>query len=285
MKINDGGAARRLDEIRRQVGGEELRAFVLPPPAGRIDADLNTLDEIVSLNDPNGSGILIHAGRPVFAYIRDHTGMRYPDDPKGRKKIHFTFCHALREMQKNGRWQRYRLTNRDDDRYLVDIDNGKELDGQTLYPCQYCLGEVRYHCYNQDLIKLQKDKIIQSFKAKEAFRLLWHYFDVFRQRTRNLPLATHPTGYIYNFPKISRGYRESRNYTCEECGVRATSPWHNKLFDTHHVDGNKSKNIYDNLRCLCKLCHSRQPKHEHYRISPEHQGIIENLRQEQGITS
>ena len=284
MKIDNASITRRLDEIRRQVGGKP-HEFVPLPPSGRVDMDLDAPAAVEGLFDL--SGILIHAGRPVFAYIRDHIWGDFPADPAERKKIHFTVCSTLKDMKRSGRFERYRLTNRDDNRYLVDVrgefGKTKELNGQILYPCKKCLENVRYHCYTRDrgfMSDSGRAKIVREFDAKEAFRLLWRHFDMFQRQARGLKSATQPTGYAANFRAISRAFRRSRNFTCEQCGVQLSA--HQGLVDTHHISGDKSNNRYDNLRCLCKLCHAKQ--HPHYRVSPQDRRIIASARRYQKIS-
>ena len=282
MKIDDKNITDILDRIRRQVNADR-KEFVPPPSAERIDKDLTTLAEVLSLF--HDSGILIHAGKPVFAYIRDHTFGQYPDDPVDRKKIHFTVCQTLINMKNEGRFDsRYRLTSRDDDQYLVDItDRGrtKELDGQILYPCKYCLDKVSYHCYSSDMTNQSKNRIVRKFTAKEAFSLLWQQFDIFRQQTSRLRPDIARSGYSHQFPAISRAFRKSRNFTCEKCSVQLRH--RPGLVDTHHEDGDKSNDQFDNLSCLCKLCHAEQPNHYHYKVSPGDRDEIQKAREAQGI--
>ena len=281
MKIDDQAVTARLEEIRRQLGVGRAD-FVPRPFPDRVDKDLTTPKSVADLFHP--SGILIHAGRPVFAYIRDHTVGEYPDDPAGRRKLHFTVCQTLEGMKRGGRFEgRYRLTNRDDNRYLVDVrgadGRGVELDGQALYPCKYCLANVSHRCYHTGLGDSAKNTIVRAFEAKEAFRLLWQQFDIFRQATTRLPSAVGPTGYSAHQGEISLAFRRSRNFICEQCRVRLNR----NLVDTHHDDGDKRNNHYDNLRCLCKLCHAE--KHPHYPVSGHVRTIIEKARREQGVSS
>lgn len=283
MKIDDKMVTKRLNDICRQIRATR-KEFTPPPPAGRVDADLPTLDAVASLFHP--SGILIHEGRPVFAYIRDHIWGEYPGDPAERKKLHFTVCQTLVSMKQGGRFERYRLTNRDDNRYLVDVRGGfertRELDGQTLYPCKHCLANVGYHCYRVDMALREKDKIVREFEAKEAFRLLWQQFDIFRRQTARLRSARLPTGYADNFRATSLAFRKSRHFTCEQCGVRLAGAYQG-LIDTHHDDGDKRNDSYNNLRCLCKLCHAKQHP-RHYRVSAHARHIIESARKSQRVS-
>ena len=281
MKIDSKAVTERLEAIRDEVGAAR-KEFVPLPPSGRVDKDLPTVEAVEALFHP--SGFLIHAGRPVFAYIRDHIWGEYSSDPEDRKRIHFTVCNTLVSMKHGGRFERYRLTNRDDNRYLVEVggaygERSRELDGQILYPCRHCLANVAYHCYRTNLHEREKGKIVRAFEAKEAFRLLWQQFDIFRRQTAGLKSASLPAGYTPDFDRISRAIRQRQNFTCEECGVRLSS--HQRLVDTHHEDGDKSNNKYDNLRCLCKLCHAG--KHPHYLVSSDVRRIIKEARKVQGI--
>ena len=65
-------------------------------------------------------------------------------------------------------------------------------------------------------------------------------------------------GYVKGKERISRAYRKSQNFTCEDCGVSSKDTMHNRFWHTHHVDGDKTHNNYSNLKCLCILCHSHQ---------------------------
>ena len=282
MKINDKAITEQLEAIRRQVGGERA-AFTPRPFPDKQDRDLKTPEAVEALF--HASGLLIDAGRPVFAYIRDHTVRQYSDDPNSRNRVHFTVCEKLQEMKNSGRFARYRLTHRDGDAYLVDVSEGwgrsRELDGQTLYPCKYCLANVGYHCYSKDMRAREKDEIVLTFEAKEAYRLLWQHFDAFRQSVSSMTSSLVPTGYPKGWNETSARFRKLQNYTCQKCGVNLTR--HRNLTDTHHIDGDKPNVRYGNLSCLCKICHSEEPSHSHYKISRYVRDVINRERRRQGI--
>lgn len=282
MKINDKTITEQLEAIRRQVGGERA-AFTPRPFPDKQDRDLETPEAVEALF--HASGLLIDAGRPVFAYIRDYTVGQYPDDPHLRNKLHFTVCEKLREMKKKGKFRRYRLTHQDSNEYLVDVSAGwkrsKELDGQTLYPCRYCLANAGYHCYSKDMLEEEKGEIVRAFEAKEAYRLLWQHFDAFRQSVGNMTSALVPTGYPKGWSELSARFRELKKYTCQKCGVNLTR--HRNLTDAHHIDGDKPNVRYGNLSCLCKICHSEEPSHSHYKISQYVRDVINRERRRQGI--
>ena len=283
MRIDDEGITNKLKEIRRKVGGKRVE-FIPRPPETRVDKDLELIQDVEGIFHP--SGLLIHNHRPVFAYIRDHTvGGRF-DHPRDRKKIHFTVCTTLQNMRQQGRFQRYRLTNRDDNHYLIDVRQGwgKPREQEVrLFPCQYCLGNVRYRCFNYRMEKSAKGKIVEHFDAKEAFDLLWQHFDIFRRKMEEAGAqsATLPTGYGSNWrTKISREIRKSRNFICEECGVRLDKcP---RCLDVHHKNADKRDHRDDNLICLCKVCHAKE--HPHYRHDSDCHGIIEAARRRQHLS-
>lgn len=281
MEINDRGITQRLEEIRRQVGVPR-RVFDPPLPRYRVDKVPEDPEAVGSLFD--GSGILTYRGMPVFVYIRDHSWGEYSTDPAKRRKIHFTICSTLREMKQIGRFERYQTTNRDDNRYVVDIKElgqTKTLKKEILYPCKNCLESIPYRGYNQTLTRDDKNKIVREFDAKEAFHLLWQYFKLFQKQVRGLRSANLPTEYTASFTEVSKTFRKLKKFTCDECGVNLSA--HPNLVDTHHISGVKSDNLYGNLRCLCKLCHAAQPRHQHYPVSPDDQGIIEACREKQEI--
>lgn len=288
MKINSQPITDKLEKIRRQVGGKWVD-FV--PAAISIDEDLPEGQPVSALF--HESGLLIYNGRPVFAYIRDHTVGGFPYDPKFRKKIHFTVCAALTGMKRQGRFERYRVITREDNRYPVDISVGgyRAVEREErLYPCQYCLGNAGYRCFDYRMPPHIKDGIIQGFDAREAFPLLRQQFAIFKKAMTGAKSAMLPSGYPRNWQRHSKEFRKSRNFTCEPrnapnpkdrgCGVCLSEyPW---LTDAHHKIPDKSDIRYDNLLCLCKLCHQSRHPH-HYSVSLEDKRIIENARRRQGI--
>lgn len=286
MEIDDAVITRELERIRVRHRLDSV-LFVPQPPAADVDEDLTTVGQVEALFHP--SGLLIRYGQPVLAYIRDHTFLdvnldRVNLDPKKCRRVHFTVCAALKSMKTQGRFERYRITNRQTNRYLVDVRYGwrrtEEREAQ-LYPCQYCLGNVKYQGFRYEMPGNEKRYILNNFDAEELFGLLRTRLTQFREQnsrlrraTRQAKLAVLPSGYPRNWKEISEGIRQRRNYTCEKCGVRLSG--HASLLDVHHLDGDK-QNVQDsNLRCLCKLCH--HDEHPHYQVKEADRVLIEALR-------
>lgn len=281
MKIEVGNITGELEKIRKRVGAE-LVEFVPRPSGERINADLTSVAQVERLFDR--SGLLIHRNRPVFVYIRDHTVSRgVIKFPEGGRKIHFAVCSTLQDMQETGRFQRYRMTENDDNLYLVDVKEGNrdEEKNVRLFPCQNCLAQLRYRCFDSSSPRDIKSKIVEEFDAREAFDFLYQHFDIFRQQMVGRPPATFPTGYSRGWNRISRDIRESCSFTCQGCGVKLKRS--SRLLDVHHKDGDKRNNRDDNLVCLCKLCHASQPAHGHYKVYDNERRSIEYLREQQRL--
>jgi len=283
IKIDHDSVTRKLVEIRRRVGGKK-HPFIPRPLSKLVEVDLDG-EDIPSLVDDDGW--LIRDNQPVFVYIRDHTTGPAPENPLVRKKVHFTFCYTLNHMEEKGWFEsRYRVTNRvdKDNKYLIDIREGwskSKAVWRLLYPCQHCLSQSGYRCFSYNTPAEERGDIVKSFDAKEALDFIWQHIDARRlgEKSRGLRNSTVPAGYHPDHSKISRAYREEKGYTCEECGVNLQA--NTSLTDVHHKDRDKRNNKYDNLECLCKLCHAKT--HPHYKISDKIRWKIELARKQQSI--
>ena len=174
MKIEDVLISQELERIRIRHGLDPV-PFEPTPPVVDIDEDLTDIDQVERLF--HASGLLVRDGRPVLAYIRDHTSRPlgpYPQ-PEQCNKVHFTVCNALKSMKTRGRFERYRVTSRDTNRYLVDIGAawGRAEEREILlHPCQYCLGIIKYQQFDYEMPGHQKKYIVENFDVKELFGLL-----------------------------------------------------------------------------------------------------------------
>lgn len=275
------GIASEIIDIRKRVGADPVD---FPRNSVLIDDDLISISGIEELFHHPDSPLLIDRGMPVFVYIRDHMYEGY-QGPKQAKKIHFTKCETLQDMMRQGKFQqRYRKTNRDDNRYLIDVpkdSGGSKEKIVALYPCENCLEEVSYQCFpprkrggrkRSSEEREEIEKIKKNFDAKVAFALIGQVFEIFSRdiAKSRLSSASSPAGYSSFWEKISGAIRRSKNYTCEQCGVRLQD--NPECLDVHHRDHDKQNILNSNLICLCKCCHARQ--HKHYRLSDHCKELI-----------
>ena len=264
---------RQLKKIREELGLPPAD-FVIPHP--RVEEWIQSGD-LRELFDEE-SGLLVRNGVPVFVYIRDHLVGAFPlHDPEGLKKIHFTPCRTLKDMERRGKYGRYQLTNRDDNKYTIETQGRKERDVR-LYPCQNCLDKLRYKGFSYNGMSLLKRQIIvRRFDAKESIGYVGEHFRAFTAGQRR---DFEPAGYPRNWPKISGYYRKRKGFICEDedCGVNLARYPH--LTDCHHENGIKSDCRDENLCCLCKECHKKRDPH--LIVTKEDLAIISEERQKQG---
>ena len=267
---------RELRSIRREVGAKHED---FPFDRIQINNDLTSRSEVEALFHP--SGFLMDRGTPVFVYIPDHTVAGYTS-PREANKIHFYKCRTLQHMIQSGKFkQRYREVNHDKNRYEIDQRRWGRTTKQkvVLYPCQNCLVKVSYQCFHWQMVSSEKEKIVKNFDAKVAFALIRQQFEIFRQEIESSRLspASLPAGYPSSWQKISREYRRSKDYACEQCGVRLQhAP---ECLDVHHKDYDKQNILNSNLICLCKCCHAEQ--HKHYRLPDRCKHLVKQAQRSQ----
>ena len=150
-----------------------------------------------------------------------------------KPKMHIVNCEAIQYF---GRDQ-YRRANTGT--VLVwDKSSHQEVSVSNLPLCSYCRSILAAHNTpaNSD-----------DFEAllREA-----------AEKTKTQEQETDLSGYLWNWEKISDGYRKKKNYTCERCGFKATTMFGRKNMHVHHKDGNKLNNTAENFECLCIACHA-----------------------------
>lgn len=276
--INVSSQTEEIEKIRASLGIEKADLTLIPVA---VDRELEPDTKIESLFY-NGFLIDPKTRQLVFLYIRDHSYVDYrsrKNDAVNLNKVHFTVCRKLKEMCNNGREERYHVTNRTDDLYPIEYKDGEEQLVRLL-PCQICLEQSEYKCFDFSMSPDERIGIAESFSAKDAIDLMTEHYRLFTQ-SKNFHHQYDPTGYTYGWAEKSRTFRLSKNFTCNKCGVNlAECP---NLTDAHHVDGVKRNNSNNNLECLCKLCH--QKIHPHLTISPKAKEEILSKRKQQGIAT
>jgi hypothetical protein len=223
----------------------------LQKPEG-IEVDISDLDIL-------GSGVLANNGNVVLVYIRD----AYPNQ---EPKFHISDCRTIQEFRKNGNLnKRFVNTQNTSGKFLIKresiLKKGVYNEKfEELKVCKNCLKKLNYKNLN-DVSLIERNQIYRGFSIQTFLEEYDPSFSVLPKYTEHTkPYNT----YTESWEDISRNYRESKNYTCEKCGINFSG--HKDWLHTHHIDGDKTNNSIENLKALCKWCHSKEPGHEHMRI-------------------
>ena len=158
----------------------------------------------------------------------------YNDSPAKFPKFHVLKCSTINSFIESGRFnQRYEWSNSDVNN-LIDKQTRTKYNDQKLVICGNCkrnyLDEIDNTVDFHDT--LDKGKLEENNFEVDIF------------------------GYVRGKEKISRDYRNSKDYACEKCSITPKSNMHKRWWHTHHVDGDKTNNKIGNLKCLCIVCHS-----------------------------
>ncbi|TNC85287.1 MAG: HNH endonuclease [Thalassolituus sp.] len=227
-------------------------------------------------------GLLGYRGRQVLLFIPDH-GSRAGNVFEGRSegnKFHVADCQKLDEMRSNNRFGRYKATYNVSGKFEIFGTNGyrgEDISGEAeLHVCKLCLGYLNYRSYKNST-KADRESVYESFDISE---FLSKYSTLFRSMPKREALVD-MAGYADNWKDISRDLRDSRNWTCECCGVNLRNT--PALLHTHHINGVKRDNRPENLKALCIDCHRKQPQHDYMRVTHAQMQMINRLRKEQSL--
>ena len=273
-----------LEEAVRRMGGTavpvdleiDVRRGI--DPIDPIDIILKNGFEIeLSRIESHPSGMLSYQGRQVVLYIQDQwKNIRdvLADGIKG-KKVHVADCDTLEEMRRRGRYERYVATNNvSGDFYVTGQDEyGGRVEGAAkLRVCKNCLRRLDYKNYTGN-----RNQVFREFEWGEFFDSCRPHFARMPTRRAGVPDGA----YTPDWKRASRRYREALKFRCENCGVDLTK--HPQLLHVHHINGVKTDDDRSNLKALCAVCHSKQPGHEHMRVSNKDANLIADLRRRQNL--
>lgn len=204
-----------------------------------VDVDLNDLRTNMEFTD---DGIFLinpddNSRQQVFLYKRNYRLLEH-----GKPRFHIRKCQTIQSFIDSGNFRaEYRRANTEKV-WVCDMDDDnkdKLIDNLPL--CQKCariaLG-VSKNMHSSDFVEL----LHETSEASD------------NDTRRDLEVDI--LGYSRDWESISSSYRDSHNNTCEECGIHIEDPFDSHFMHVHHINGNRSDNRTQNLRCLCIRCHS-----------------------------
>lgn len=273
----------KLSRLREDIGAElnrfDFSARALPEfeaIAIRLKQGIEIQIDEVEFR----SGLLAYKGQQIVIYIKDHTRRHQvlENAAKGNK-FHVRDCEVIQDMKKKKRYARYVATSRTDGNFFIDYaaEYGAPVEEKEtkLLPCRVCLRELNYGGYKEGG---HRNSIVSNFRIEDFFGL---YSTFFQQRPTKTDQNSNLTKYAEDWANISKRFRGSKNWICEECRVNCSDPEKRKYLHAHHINGDVTNNNFNNLKALCALCHSKQPSHGHMSVSSAVRGALLGLRQSQ----
>jgi hypothetical protein len=169
-----------------------------------------------------------------YMYMKEYNIEKYGDP-----KAHLIACSTIQQQKARKRFDGvYFWTNA----AKVDVKNRHTHEMHKdicLDICKNCKKEV----------KGEAPPNTEAFHQKLLDELPAHL---------SQPVQTDVFGYTFDWPVISKRYRDKVNFTCEKCGLHIKRPGDRRFVHVHHKNGDKTNNQASNLTALCILCHTCQ---------------------------
>lgn len=224
-------------------------------------------DELKILDD----GTLAYKGFRVLLYIRDIANY---GDRQTMPKYHLSYCRTLEMMQRNKRFQRYVVANRDDGFFNVNMMEATVTPKVLqLNVCQNCLNKISWGEFRNNMDQSERANQVSTFNLKDFFE---KYARDLISVTPSHNSDTAPINdYTEDWGDISERVKSARGYKCEKvsCGIQLTQR-DSKYLHVHHEDGAKYNNNDRNLKVLCIRCHADEPMHGHMKQLPDYINFI-----------
>lgn len=198
------------------------------------------------------------------SYVADNINI------KELPKYHIYNCATLSEMKNNNRMHRYKISLRKDGTFYFIFVNGKEVvkknQNQKLEICGHCLNKFNsIH---------KKDYYKNNFNLNDFFKTYNNYFRDIDIDRLEYDYMTIPKYYSDDWFIISSKMKQKRDYICEKCYFKPKNKYEKRFIHTHHINGDKTNNGFDNLKVLCIKCHSEEFNHSHIKNYSNYQEFL-----------
>lgn len=196
------------------------------------DVDINDFRSNIEFTN-NGIFFKDKNGRSkqqIFLYKRKYHLQVY-----GKPRFHIRYCPTIQSFINSGTFKtEYRRANTEQVK-VYDMDFDEEQVISDLPLCKFCARIANANNINNSTTFVKLIKQVSNRDEAEV--------DIF--------------GYTKNWEYISQSYRESKDYTCERCGIKIDGVYKKIYTHVHHKDFDKTNNDESNLECLCIRCHAR----------------------------
>ncbi|WKN33794.1 HNH endonuclease [Porifericola rhodea] len=256
MKLNTPNSKRKLEELLKTFNAEEKeRTFgedIIPRNdiGNRLD-DGQEVDISFALVNVEDDQTLSVQGRRVLVYIRDQYYKYFPC------KFHIANCSVITDFQNSGRFEKFVASLRVDGYFKVNIiHNSNYLEEgkvEQLRVCKLCLQTLNYNDYKEKWYN--RETIFNNFSLDTFF----NDYGTTVNKPKHTDATSPKNTYRDNWPQLSKNYKASLNYVCEDCGNDFAN--FKSFLHVHHINSRKDDNNYNNLKALCVKCHSKQPGH------------------------
>lgn len=217
------------------------------------DYHSNVVIDRVDLTEQEQQGNIEWREDGVYLNIKGnyHRGFMYIKRPDigryGKPKFHILECKTILDQKSRGWFNGHYFWSNSAEVTLTDRQTNREHENEILDLCYNCR-ELIYNITKEDINT-----------TEDFHNLLEINNEIMTSSDEDTEIDIN--GYTFNWRKISRAYRETKNYICEKCGFGGgdlVNNYDKRYLHIDHKDGNKKNNHTSNLQCLCILCHSRK---------------------------